>query len=194
MNKNVLLVCCLTLFIGCTYGDEDSVPPLGITPESGVGYLGQRFVDIEPSLKDKMAYFRTKAYPDFVNIEASVQAMDPAAPVQKYKLTLRCGSDNNINAFALVAFDSVGRAQGDSNFLYFYQRALAQATGVTNRQQWVAQPYTPDNAVTVDSLLKALQAGNAPRPSLTWQTDRGTMKLEYAPANYGIFFTVNWPQ
>lgn len=177
-KKIVLLACSIILFVACKKDNEDP-QVLQITPEIVTGYLGKDYNVIEPSLKNKKGYQYTKLNNGQVEAAISLPAVDPAAPGQHYKLLLNLQGGNKVSIINLDCTDTLDRANGNKNFLYFYEHAAAKMEGTIVRRQWVNPPNNEVTMVTPDSLVVALQAGDAPQPSLSWQTNSRVLNMVY---------------
>jgi hypothetical protein len=177
-KKIVLLACSLALFIGCKKENE-SPQVLQITPEIVTSYLGQDYSAVEPSLKNKKDYWYTELNNGQVEAAISLPAIDPAAPGQHYKLLLNLQGGHKVSIISLVCTDTLDQSSGNKNFLYFYQHAAAKMVPTTVQRQWVNAPNNDVTLVTPDSLVTALQAGQAPQPSLSWQTTSRQLTLAY---------------
>lgn len=183
-KKVVLLACSLALFIACKKENE-SPQVLQITPEIVSSYLGQDYSAIEPSLKNKKDYWYTELNNGQVEAAISLPAIDPAAPGQHYKLLLNLREGHKISIISLVCTDTLDQVSGNKNFLYFYQHAAAKMEATT-RRQWVNPPNNEVTMVTPDSLVTVLQAGQAPQPSLSWQTTSRSLTLAYFSSEHSF--------
>lgn len=192
MKKIVLLAIAFGIFVSCTDDDDEVRPPLSVTPESLMGYVGQRFTAIEPSLKNKLAYMYSPATTGS-DARMVVEAVDTAAVGRRYEMEMLLGSDGIVDKVILGGYDSLGQAEGNRNFLYWYEHAALNAPAISSQQQWTALPHDANNVVTMDSLVNALRVGKAPQPSLNWQTGHGVMKLDYTPGNGRTVVSVDWP-
>lgn len=183
-KKIVLLACSLALFIACKKENE-SPQVLQITPEIVTSYLGQDYSAVEPSLKSKKDYLYTELNNGQVEAAISLPAIDPAAPGQHYKLLFNLREGHKISIISLVCTDTLDQVSGNKNFLYFYQHAAVKMEATT-RRQWVNPPNNEVTMVTPDSLVTALQAGQAPQPSLSWQTTSRSLTLSYFSSEHSF--------
>ncbi|MDH7459990.1 hypothetical protein QEG73_01830 [Chitinophagaceae bacterium 26-R-25] len=190
MKKIVFLACCLGLLVSCKRNDDNGPRPvMQITPELLMGYVGQNYSAVESSLKDKKDYLYTKLNPS-TQMEAAISlpVIDPNAPAQHYNLLLNLQDGNIIKIVGIENTDTLTQALGNKNFLYFYQHTALKASNVVSARQWVMPPNNPNTMVTQDSLVKALQLGVAPQPTLSWYIGNGQLELVYFG---GFRMTVN---